>query len=113
MSPTPGEALDALLTRFDEEWQSGAPKLEDHLPPPGSGLRLPALLGLIRIDLERRLAAGQCVRVERHYLGRYPELRAEAEAVLGLIVREWELRRRQQSDLSPDEYLERFPEHRE
>jgi tetratricopeptide (TPR) repeat protein len=99
MSASAGDDLEGLLTRFDEQCRSGAP-------------RLAALLAMAVIDLERRLAAGEDVRVERLYLEPYPELRGDRDAALRLIACEWELRRRRESDLSADEFLSRFPEHR-
>src|SRR5262249_8509776 len=43
------------------------------------------------------------------YLQRYPELGEDPEILLALIGREFQLRR-QQSDLTADEYVQRFPE---
>src|SRR4051794_40498449 len=71
------EELDSILTQFDEQWRSGTPILDDFVPAPGSPLRHQALIGLIRTDLARRFAAGEAVCVERQYLDRYPELKAD------------------------------------
>jgi tetratricopeptide (TPR) repeat protein len=103
------EALDSVLEAFEQAWRSGPPPLADYLPPPGSSARLAALVGLARIDLERRLEAGEAARVEALYLRPYPELESDAGAVLGLIRLEWELRRRVEPGLSAQELFDRFP----
>jgi hypothetical protein len=66
-----------------------------------------ALTELVHIDLERRLRAGEGVRVES-YLQRYPALAAEAAGVLAVLGAEYEQRRREPG-LSPAEYTPRSP----
>ncbi len=98
-----------LIRQFEEAWcQERRPALEDFLPAePGD--RGPVLVELVHTDLEYRLKAGVAARVE-DYLGRFPELAADARAVLELVLAEVELRRRVEADLAPDEYHRRFPQ---
>jgi WD40 repeat protein len=102
-------SLDQLIERFEDAWERGpAPRLEDYLPP---GEVRPAVLAeLAHVDLERRLKAGQDVRVES-YLQRFPALAADPQAVVSLVVREYQLRRRHESGVSAREYLARFPQY--
>jgi tetratricopeptide (TPR) repeat protein len=109
MTTRSAEGLDSVLEAFEQAWRSGPPPLADYLPPPGSSARLPALVALARIDLERRLEAGEPARVEALYLSAFPELESDAEAVLGLVRLEWELRRRAHPGLSAQEFFDRFP----
>src|SRR5579871_5064528 len=98
-----------LIRQFEEAWcQERRPALEDFLPAePGD--RGPVLVELVHTDLEYRLKAGVAARVE-DYPGRFPELAADARAVLELVLAEVELRRRVEADLAPDEYHRRFPQ---
>jgi tetratricopeptide (TPR) repeat protein len=98
------DPLDALLGRFEEAWQQGEPPDIDAYLPPGDAR---ALAELVHIDLERRLKAGQAVRVE-DYLQRYPALAGQAGAVVDLIRTEYELKRRQ-AELRRADYYRRFP----
>jgi tetratricopeptide (TPR) repeat protein len=74
------------------------------------GLGRNALLALLRADQCRGWVRGRRVRVE-WYLGHFPILAGDAQAVLALIANEIALRR-QAGDLpSLAEYVERFPGH--
>jgi serine/threonine protein kinase/tetratricopeptide (TPR) repeat protein len=101
--------LQTLVDRFEQAWEAGRrPLLDEYLLADGAERR--QLLGvLVHIDLERRLKAGEAVRVET-YLQRYAELGNDPELVLALIAREFQLRRRQEPTLTPDEYVQRFPD---
>jgi tetratricopeptide (TPR) repeat protein/predicted Ser/Thr protein kinase len=105
------EQVEALVEQFEAAWQEGLrPSIEDYLPVQEL-LRGPVLRELVYADLESRLKAGEAARVEE-YLDRYPELEREPETVLGLIAAEYDLRRRSEPGLTPDEYLRRFPRYR-
>src|SRR5262245_46637714 len=68
-----------IAERFEQAWHSGTPpRLEDYLPPVGIPERQALLIDLVHIDLQRRLTAGETVRVES-YLERYPELASDPE----------------------------------
>jgi serine/threonine-protein kinase len=98
--------VERIADRFESAWEQG-PCLDDFLPA-GGPERLAALLTLVHIDLERRLKAGEAIRVET-YLRRYPELESAPEAVPDLAVAEYRLRRRREPELTPADYLARFP----
>jgi predicted Ser/Thr protein kinase len=100
--------LQRFVDRFEEAWQAGQrPRIDDYLPPEGAD-RPSVLIELMHVDLERRLKAGEAVRVEQ-YLERYPELAADQAALLNLLASEFVLRQRGEPDLSREEYLRRFP----
>jgi WD40 repeat protein/serine/threonine protein kinase len=104
------ERLDHLVMDFEEAWQAGRrPRVEDFLPPAGPE-RPAALVELVHVDLERRLKAGEFVRVEA-YLAAFPELADQAGIVLDLLRAEYALRRPREPRLGLDEYLRRFPQH--
>jgi tetratricopeptide (TPR) repeat protein len=98
-----------LIRQFEEAWQQQpSPALEDYLPADPTERR-PILVELVHTDLEYRLKAGSAARVE-DYLTRYPELAANPETVLELVLAEVSLRRRIEPELTPDEYHRRFPQ---
>jgi hypothetical protein len=67
--------VDAWVQRFEKAWHSGGhPAIEDFLPGDGPD-RLAVLAELIKVDLERRLGAGEPA-CRADYLERYPELAA-------------------------------------
>jgi serine/threonine protein kinase len=107
-SPSPAE-LEQIIDRFEQAWQRGDhPALDDYLPP-GEPARGAALVDLVHVDLERRLKAGEAMRVET-YLQRYPELVARPEVVLDLVKAEYNHRRWREPALSVTEYCQRFPQ---
>jgi serine/threonine protein kinase len=101
------DSLVRLLSRFEAAWEEGpTPALDDFVPPGGGR----ALAELVHIDLERRLRAGDAVRVEE-YLGRYPALADRPAEVLDLLTAEYRFRRRREPTLSVAEYRQRFPQY--
>src|SRR5262249_40125589 len=95
--------------RFEKAWQLGRqPNINDYIPVECSQRRV-ALRELSRVDLEFRLKAGEDARLES-YLTSFPELADDRDAVLGLIVTEFDLRRRRHSAPSLEEYQCRFPQ---
>jgi serine/threonine protein kinase len=93
---------------FENAWQSGKrPEIDNYLPREGPDRR-PLLAELVHVDLERRLKAGEPVRVEQ-YLERYPELKLDQGVVLKLLAAEFALRRSREPNLSRDHYVQRFP----
>ncbi len=102
-------AVQTAVAAFEDAWLAGRPPcIDDHLGALVGAARDRALRELVHIDMERRLGAGETVRVE-HYLGRYPELAAETDHLLGLIQWEFRLRRAHDPDLGRDDYHARFP----
>jgi PAS domain S-box-containing protein len=101
-----------VVARFEDAWQHGRrAALADYLPADGDE-RWAALVELVHVDLERRLKAGELVRVEA-YLYAYPELANDAGVVVDLLAAEYDLRRREEPGLGTDEYVRRFPQHRD
>src|SRR5262245_37034557 len=93
--------LAPFVERFEEAWQGGeAPNLDAYLPA-DPAVRRAALACLVHVDMERRLKAGEAVRVE-DYLRRYPEL-ADDGALRSLVEAEYRLRRRQEPALAREE----------
>jgi eukaryotic-like serine/threonine-protein kinase len=108
------ETLDGL--RPPEEllrlWQRGERPdvdrfLADHRPL--TPLQVAAVLS---IDQGQRWQGGERIRAEQ-YLSRYPELRADPEAVVDLIYQEFLLRERLGEHPALAEYVDRFPDHAE
>src|SRR4051812_6726074 len=100
-------SLEKLIDAFEDAWQRGGPPaIAPHLPADVD--RLPALVELVHIDLERRLKSGEDVRVES-YLTRYPEL-ADTSILIELAAAEFQLRRRRDPAVGIDEYSRRFPQ---
>jgi eukaryotic-like serine/threonine-protein kinase len=118
-APAPDQAGDAwglverLVERFENAWQRGRrPDVELYLREVPEADRPALLVELAHVDLEYRLKAGGAALAE-DYLGRYPELRDDREAALGLIAAEHDLRRRRGDACTAEEYLARFPDLRE
>jgi tRNA A-37 threonylcarbamoyl transferase component Bud32 len=101
--------VEQLVIRFEAAYREGRrPGIDDGLPADGPERRA-VLVHRIHIDLERRLKAGEAVRVEG-YLARYPELARAPEVVLDLLAAEFRQRQRHEPGLTVAEYLERFPQ---
>jgi serine/threonine-protein kinase len=105
--------LERLVERFENAWQRGRrPDIELYLREAPGPDRPALLVELAHVDLEYRLKAGEPALAE-DYLGRYPGLRDDREAALGLIAAEYDLRRRRGDGGTAEEYLARFPDLRE
>ncbi|HVS36488.1 MAG TPA: protein kinase [Gemmataceae bacterium] len=112
LSPAAVARIEESVDRFEEGWQAGqGPAIEDHLPA-DSEVRAALLVELVHVELEYRLKNGEAVRVEA-YLERFPELKADRDAVLDLLAAEWKLRRRSDPSVDVDEYIRRFPDCRD
>jgi predicted Ser/Thr protein kinase len=110
LSPT----MHQILDRFDEAWNGPTPpRIEDYLAEVEPAARITLLVELVRIDLEHRLAAGEEVRLEEVYRKRFPELFADPQAIVALVKEELGFRLHNEPDLSPEEYLNRFPQFRD
>jgi hypothetical protein len=101
-------AVEEWLVQFDECWEDGLlGRCVTALPPPPDPRRLPTLVELVRIDLERQWERGRPVRVEE-YLEAYPELGTANTVSADLLLEEVAVRARFGSaDL--DEFARRFP----
>ena len=101
--------LYQIVEAFEKAWQTGKqPAIDDYLPADTS-LRRIVLIKLVHIDLECRLKAGEKARIEV-YLDLYPEIAKDAAIVVELAAWEYRLRRRNELDLTPEEYISRFPQ---
>lgn len=93
LSPPHRLQLEAWLAEFGQAWDEDrldAPV--DRLPPPGHPLRRPALVELVKIDLERHWQRGRRIRLA-DYLARYPELGPADALPTDLLLAEQEARR--------------------
>jgi tetratricopeptide (TPR) repeat protein len=100
---------DEVLDRFEDTWQSGGRPTVESILPADPELRRVVLPRLVAIDFERRLKAGEDVRVEDYLApGRFPELAEQSAIVLDLIVSESSFRETPRRQL-----LERFPSYRD
>src|SRR6185437_2077087 len=105
------ERRECILEAFEDAWRRGErPNLVDYLPATGPD-RLPLLIELAHEELDHRIKAGESARVE-DYLRRYPDLAANADAVVSLVAAEWQLRG-QRTKGTQEEYLQRFAPYRE
>src|SRR5262245_4721198 len=101
---------EELIRQFEAALrQKASPAIGDFLevdPPERATL----LIELVHIDLEYRLKAGDRARVE-DYLAGFPELVADENAVLDLLVEEYRFRRGIGEAVTAAEYEQRFPQH--
>ncbi|MCC9608250.1 serine/threonine-protein kinase [Blastopirellula sp. JC732] len=99
---------DDALEALNESWQAGLlPAIEDYIPPElASNVQL--LADVLDSDLEFRVLAGEDIRVE-HYFERYPNLPANDETVIQLLLSEYKYRQRRNTLVNPQEFCERFP----
>jgi hypothetical protein len=102
------EQLEACLVEFEQTWEPG--RLADYARrlPPGDALRFPALVELVKIDLERNWQRGLRVGVES-YLRDHPELGTPDTVPADLLQAEYEVRRQHGEDIEPETFAERFP----
>ncbi len=110
-----GAAADReqLLVRFEDLWrQNASPSIEEFLKEAARQEaeidELPYLVELIHIDLEYGIKAGQPTRIET-YLDRFPRIRSDEETLVGLIATEFELLQAAGTNVSAQDYQERFP----
>src|SRR4051812_47806165 len=108
LSAEDGRRLEAWLVDFDRSWQEDllAQRIQE-LPPAGSPWRFPALVGMVKIDLERQWQRGQRPGLE-NYLQTYPELGTSATAPVDLLRAEYEVRRRFGPGPDLTEFARRF-----
>jgi eukaryotic-like serine/threonine-protein kinase len=100
------KALDA----FDAAWQQQpTPPLEPYIPPNDHPSRLQILVGVVRIDMERRVKAGSPPCIE-DYLERFPELRDDEEQFVKLVLLEYRSRQQLGFEGNPDDVTRRFPQ---
>jgi serine/threonine protein kinase/tetratricopeptide (TPR) repeat protein len=109
LGPASWAELEQILQRFENAWLRGERPVLDEYLPPGQGEHRAVLVELVHADLECRLKLGEEARVEA-YLQHHPELAEDPGVVLDLLAAEYQLRRRRETTLTLDEYVERFPQ---
>jgi serine/threonine protein kinase len=100
--------VEEIVAHFEAAWQAGSRPQIETLLPEAPRLRALALVELVHRELELCLKAGEPIRVE-DYLHQFPELAADDEAVLGLLIEEFHWRHRADPNLDSAEYARRFP----
>jgi hypothetical protein len=102
--------VESWLNEFDGAWCESA--LAEHvrrLPPPGQPLRLPALIEMVKIDLERQWQLGRRPRAE-DYAAAYPELGAGGGVPAELLQAKFEVGHQFGAPVSLTELGRRFPQ---
>ncbi len=106
------DALAGHLYGFVEAWakKTAPPDLREYLPPEGNPTRAPALIELIKVDLQNRWSKGIGKHVEEYVL-EFPELAAEGAFPCDLVYKEYLVRRQREEGLLPKDFYGRFPRH--
>jgi serine/threonine protein kinase/WD40 repeat protein len=99
--------LEDWLVEFERTWDEGRLGARVGELPPGP-LRFPALVELVKIDLERNWQRGNPLTVES-YLARYPELGTPETVPADLLQVEYEARRQSGSAADLSDFAGRFP----
>jgi hypothetical protein len=99
--------LEGWLVDFERTWDEGRLAARVRELPAGP-LRFPALVELVKIDLERSWQRGRQIAVES-YLRDYPELGTPDSVPADLLQAEHEARRQHGMDPSLSEFAARFP----
>jgi serine/threonine protein kinase len=101
--------LAKRLERFIENWETGQPPaLAEFLPPGPLAHRRLVLIELVKVDLEQRTNRG-LKKPLAEYTADFPELLENGEPPCDLIYEEYHIRRTAGENISPREYLDRFP----
>lgn len=106
------QQLEDQLADFDRKWAEGALRDRVRQIPPGSPWRLPALAGMVKIDLERQWALGNRPGLE-DYPDEYPELGNPGDVPADMVQAEFAVRRQAGAPASVDEFARRFPDQAE
>lgn len=99
--------LDAFLAAWERSPES-PPGLAEHLPAGPLTLRRMTLEELVKADLEQRARGGVWRSLEA-YGAEFPELLVDGEPPVELMFEEYHWRRTAGVEVSPTEYLARFP----
>jgi hypothetical protein len=102
------QELEALLVALDRCWHEGRLAECARALPTASPLRLPALIEMVKIDLERQWQTGRRVSLQG-YLDAYPELGSAHTVALDLIQAEYEVRLQFGDLATVEDYARRFP----
>src|SRR5438132_4994816 len=107
LSAADRQVLEAWLVAFDLDWEVGL--LERRVRglqrlPMGGALQLPALIEMVKVDLERQWQHGRQISLEI-YLKSYPDLGGPDEVVADLILAEYLVRRQFGAAADLDDYV--------
>ena len=104
------EVLASFLDAFVAAWEEATapPELGPFLPEAGEIRRL-TLVELIKVDLEYRWLNRGCPKRLTEYLAELPEL-AQGRVPCDLIYEEFHIRKQAGQSVSPEEYLQAFPD---
>jgi hypothetical protein len=109
LSAEDAASVESLLVEFDRDWHEGlladAHRRLSSYPARG---RRPALVEMVKIDLERRWRKGGRPRLE-DYLRNYPDLAGRDGVPLDLIPAEVRVRREAGEPIDPGELARHFP----
>ena len=77
-----------IRDRFEAAWEGETPpRIEEYLKACESSQRQALLNELVRIDLERRLRAGEQINVKEFYLERFPEVHLDRSSFVSFLAR--------------------------
>ncbi len=102
------QIVESWLIAFDQGWDEAILVSRVEQIPIGSSWRVPALVEMVKIDLERQWQHGRRVSLES-YLEQYPELGRPEDVSADLIQAEFEVRRQFGAPAALEDYLRRFP----
>jgi tetratricopeptide (TPR) repeat protein/serine/threonine protein kinase len=109
LSEADRQVLQSWLAKFDQAWDENKLALwVRQLPPAPSPLRLPALIEMIKIDLERQWQRNRRAVVEA-YLKFYPELGTAETVPADLLFVEYRVRRQFNAPAELMDFARRFP----
>src|SRR5690348_17328498 len=108
LSPEQLLRLERALNAFDRAWSEQAFDAQvPRLPPVGDPLRLPILIEMVKIDLEKHWGLGHRPCVEG-YLSRYTELGTPQTVSPDLLLAEYEARKQFHDPVTLDDLAKRF-----
>jgi hypothetical protein len=103
------QVLETWLVEFDQSWdEDRLASWVRRLPPREDCLRRPALVEMIKIDLERRWQRSQRANLEA-YVKALPELGAVDRLPADLLLAEYEARQQSGAPADLAEFARRFP----
>src|SRR5260370_691402 len=103
------QALETWLVEFDLSWDEGRlASWVRRLPPRGDCLRRPALVEMVKIDLERRWQRGQRAKLEA-YASALPELGTPDRLPADVLLAEYEARHQCGATADLADFARRFP----
>src|SRR5581483_7762403 len=109
LTATQRSQVESWLEEFARTWNDQALGARvKQLPPSGSAVRLPALIGLVQIDLERQWQNGRRPTVEG-FLHFYPELGTRDALPVELIHAEYRARQKYGGGANLADFRRRFP----